>query len=70
MKYKSSIKQMIQKYSLAPSVSYFYTTKGGKLAKVLLAFYPTQEYYNKKSKEFTNSLSPTELEKIIRFNVK
>ena len=70
MKHKSSIKNIIQKYSLAPRINYLYTDKDGKEVGSVFAQYPTQEYYNKKGIEFNNSsLAPVELEKILRIKV-
>lgn len=70
MKRKSSIKNMIQKYSVAPCINYLYTNKEGKEVKAVLAQYPTQEYYNKKGIEFNNSfLAPMELEKLLKIKV-
>ena len=70
MKHKSSIKRMIQEYSLAPCINYSYTNKEGKEVESVLAQYPTQEYYNKKGIEFNNSsLAPMELEKLLKIKV-
>lgn len=67
MKHKSSIKNIIQKHSLAPCINCSYTNKDGKEVESVLAQYPTQEYYNKKGIEFNNSsLAPVEFEKILR----
>lgn len=51
MKYKLTIKQSIQKYSLSPCLTYF-CEFNGKMKKVTLAKYPTLNYFNEKKKEF------------------
>lgn len=69
MKHKSSIKQMIQLHTLAPSIKYTYESKG-VTKTAIAAQYPTQEYYNKKAKTFnSSSMDPVELEKILRIKV-
>ena len=69
MKHKSTIKQTIQKHSLAPCLTYSYTSEG-ETKQVVLAKYPTQEYFNNKKKEFKDSsLAPIELEKLLRIKV-
>lgn len=69
MKHKSSIKQCIKKYSVAPTLFYDYESKGNKMKNVLVQF-PTKEFINNKKKEFNDSsLAPMELERIIRIKV-
>lgn len=68
-KYKSSIKQMINKYTLAPKIVYT-DRKKGKEHTSSLAAYPSREYFNKKKKDFnSSSLAPIELESILRARV-
>ena len=70
MKYKSSVKQIIQKYSKAPCIKHSFINKNGEKIESILAQYPTKEFYNKKGIQFLNSsLAPTELEKILRIKV-
>lgn len=69
MKHKSTIKQIIRKYSLAPCIYYFYEFKS-KTEKAILVKYPSKEYYNNKKKEFnSSSIDPIELEKILRTRI-
>lgn len=68
-KYKSSIKQMIHQYSLAPKVNYIYQKKNNECIDTI-ARYPSKEYFNKKKKLFSkNSLSPIELEIILKSKI-
>lgn len=55
MKHKSTIKQTIQKYFLAPCLTYSYNFEG-ETKKVVLAKYPTQEYFNNKKKNLKTVL--------------
>jgi len=69
MKRKSTIKQTIQRHSLAPCLTYSYNVEG-ETKTVVLAKYPTQEYFNNKKKEFKDSsLTPIELEKLLKIKV-
>jgi retron-type reverse transcriptase len=68
-KYKSSIKLIIQKYTLAPKISYIYQKKSKECINSI-AFYPSKEYFNKKKKDFNkNSLSPIELKDILKSRI-
>lgn len=48
-KYKSSIKQMIHRYTLAPKINYIYQKKDNEFVNTI-AYYPSKEYFNKKKK--------------------
>jgi hypothetical protein len=66
IKHKFSVKQCIKKYSLSPTVFYEYTIESGK-GKSVLAKFPTKESINNKKKVFNNSsISPMELERIMK----
>lgn len=66
MKYKSSIKQCVNKYSVSPTVFCEYEIEG-ETSKGVLAKFPTKESINNKKKVFNNSsINPMELERILR----
>lgn len=68
-KYKSSIKRIIKKYTLAPKVEYTYE-KSGEECTGVLARYMTSEEVNKLRKDFNNnSLEPIELESLLRTRI-
>jgi Type II intron maturase len=53
-KFKSSLKRIIDKYSIAPKVEYAYTNlKNGTSSLGILASYPTKKFFNHKKKEFS-----------------
>ena len=55
-KFKSSLKKVINKYSIAPKVEYtYFNFKTGRNLTGVLASYPTKEFFNKKKKKFAKS---------------
>ena len=70
MKHKSTIKEIISIYSLAPFVKHSHKTDKGIIKEIVLVKYPTWEYFSTKKKEFKKySLAPIDLEKILKIKV-
>lgn len=60
---------MINKYTLAPKINYVYF-KRGKEYSIVLACYPSNEYFNKKKKFFNNNcLAPIEIDTILKSRI-
>lgn len=58
-KYKSSLKKIIDNYSIAPKVEYSYINfKSGANFSSVLVSYPTKKFFNHKKKEFCTTFFP------------